>query len=134
MRSISALLIFTAILLSESSAGDIKYIRTGSWGSGHMGMLVEPDGASIEFDCGHGSIEQPILLDKKGRFNVEGIYVREHGGPIRQDEPADAHPARYTGRVNRKMMSITVTLTDTMETVGGFILIYGQSPYVTKCL
>jgi hypothetical protein len=99
-----------------------------------MGMQVEPDGASIEFDCAHGSIEHPIVLDKKGRFDVLGIYVREHGGPIFEDEPLDAHPARYTGRVYRKLMSITVTLTDTMETIGGYTLIYGQSPHVTKCL
>lgn len=99
-----------------------------------MGIQVEPDRANIEFDCARGSIEQPIFLNKKGRFDVAGIFVREHGGPVGENEPPDTHPARYTGRVYRKMMSITVTLTDTMETIGSFTLIYGQSPYVTKCL
>jgi hypothetical protein len=109
-------------------------VRTGPWGGPHIGIQVEADRASVEFDCAHGSMEQSIAPDNQGHFDVTGFYVQEHGGPILLDEPPDIHPARYTGHVYRKTMSITVTLTDTMEIVGRFTLFFGQSPYVTKCL
>jgi hypothetical protein len=134
MRMICAVVFLLAILSQETYGHRRKDVQTGEWGGAHMGMQVEPNSASIGFDCASGSIDQPILLDRHGRFDVPGIYIQYHGGPEILGEPPDSHPARYTGYVQGKTMFITVTLTDTMEIIGEFTLTYGQIPFIVECL
>ena len=134
MRILCALLFLVGIFAQDTFGRRSETVRVGPWGGSDMGMRVEPDSAQIEFNCAHGSINQSIPLDRQGRFDVPGIYVQDHGGPGQQNEPPDSHPARYFGRVQGKTMSVTVELTDTMETIGYFTLTYGESPYVFKCL
>ena len=133
MRIICALLFLAGILSQETSARDRETVRTGPWGGPHMGMEVQLNSARVEFACAGGSIGQPIPLDRQGRFDVAGIYVQGHGGPG-GEQPGDRHPARYNGRVQGNTMSVTVTLTDSREMIGRFVLTYGQSPNVTSCL
>lgn len=99
-----------------------------------MSMQVEPNGAIIDFDCATGEIDQPISVDRQGNFDVAGVFIREHGGPIVQEAPPDLHPARYNGQVHGKTMWVTVTLTDTLEVVGTFYLTYHQPAQIFKCL
>jgi hypothetical protein len=134
MRKIFPLILLLGFLSEESFARQRGHVRMGAWGGLDMGMQIGPHFTSIEFDCARGSIGQPIPLDKQGHFEVPGSYIQEHGGPERIGVPPDIHPARYTGQVQGKMMSITVTLTDTMQIIGTFTLTHGQYPFVTKCL
>jgi len=96
-------------------------------------MLITESGAKITYDCAHGSIDQQITIDSEGRFDVRGIHVREVDGPVRSDQNPDSHPARYTGRVNGKDMTLTVTLTDTRESVGTYSLKQGEKPELARC-
>lgn len=96
-------------------------------------MQVTELGADISYACAHGSINERLMLDGNGRFEALGTHVNESPGPLREDRPPDSHPARYTGRVEGQMMTLTVTLTDTKQEVGTFTLTYGRGGRVRKC-
>jgi len=63
-------------------AAPAKAVPNGVWGGEHIRMEVNDSGADIEFDCAKGSISQPLELDDKGRFKVEGIYMAESPAPV----------------------------------------------------
>jgi hypothetical protein len=109
-------------------------VTVGSWGGEHIALQVNESNASIEFDCANGTIDQPLLTDTGGHFGITGVYVREHGGPAHPGQRPDSHPARYSGWTDGKKMTLTVTLTDTNQTIGTFTLELGREPMVTKCL
>ena len=108
-------------------------VPLGGWGGQHIGLVVTDSGAKIEYDCAHGTIDQ-ALVTADGVFTALGTHYREHGGPVREGEPTDSHPARYDGRTDGKSMTLDVTLTDTGEKLGTFKLEHGASPTVFKCL
>ena len=112
---------------SRESSG----IASGAWGGEHIVLEVSERGAEAEFDCAHGQVTQPIMLDKHGDFDVAGTFTPEHGGPVRREENVTAAPARYSGHVDGHTMSLTVTLGQ--EKVGSFTLIRGALPNLTKC-
>jgi hypothetical protein len=107
--------------------------KTGTWGGEHISLDVNAAGAQVEYDCAHGTIDQKIVADEHGHFDLRGTHVREHGGPVRKDETADSHPAQYAGQIKGDTMSLTVTESDTKEVVGTFTLVYGQQPRLMKC-
>jgi hypothetical protein len=109
-------------------------VATGSWGGVGIRLDVTGTGATVEYDCAHGTLDQPLVADRDGRFSVSGTHVREHGGPIRVDEPPDRHPAQYAGQVSGASMRLTVTLLDASQVVGTFDVIFGGSARVVKCL
>jgi hypothetical protein len=106
----------------------------GSWGGEHIALEVTTSGARIAYDCAYGSIHEPLRADEHGSFDVLGVHVREHGGPVREGEPLEERPARYTGWVTEGEMTLTVTLTDTGQQVGTFTLRRGEPPRVYRCL
>jgi hypothetical protein len=97
-------------------------------------MVVASAGAHFEFDCAHGNVGTTLVLDARGQFSATGAFVREHGGPIRQGEEPDSHPASYAGTVTANTMMLTVRLTDLAETIGTFTLTDGSPGRVVKCL
>ena len=97
-------------------------------------MEVTSDGVVLEFDCANGSILPLPVLDEAGAFAGDGIYVLEHGGPVREGEPPDQHPARYAGSTDGQKLTLTILITDTKETLGPFTLTLGEQPRLTKCL
>lgn len=104
------------------------------WGGIGVRLDVTPVGASIEYDCAHGTIDEPIVADRDGRFTAAGTHVREHGGPIGVDEPPDRHPARYQGELSGNSMRLTVTLLDSQQVVGTFTATKGGAPRIVKCV
>lgn len=108
-------------------------VREGSWGGLHIGMEVARKSTAIEFDCAHGMISEQLVLDRQGRFRARGTYAREHGGPVREGETPVSHPATYSGNIRGKAMTLTVTLTDSSESIGTFTLTQGSEGQVFKC-
>jgi hypothetical protein len=109
-------------------------VQAGTWGGDHISMAVTDGGANIEYDCAHGTIDQPLILDANGHFDATGIHVFEHGGPVYANEEPDAHPARYTGQVIGTTMTLTIVTTDQNRTIGTFTLTFGKEARVFKCL
>ncbi len=140
---------------SKNVSQETKTLPQGSWGGTHIGLSITEGGASLEYDCAHGTIDQRVELDADGRFDVRGTHEEETGGPppeisiSNMDEPDQTktpvatpraastgrgRPARYTGQVTGRKLTLTVTLTDTNLPVGTFSLVYGALPQIRKCL
>jgi hypothetical protein len=111
-----------------------KGLLVGLWGGEHISMQVTKQRANLEYDCAHGTIEQRIALDRRGRFDVPGIQVTEHGGPVRRDEQLAGYPVRFAGQVNGKRMTLRVTNSATKALEGNFTLVYGDEPKLRKCM
>jgi hypothetical protein len=108
-------------------------LKSGMWGGNHIGLAASAGGAQIDYDCAHGSIDEPIVLRADGSFEAFGTHVLERPGPIPYGQPEDSHPARYSGITDGKTMTLTVTMIDLDRQVGTFVLYYGQTPKVFKC-
>ena len=143
LAAITSLLIAGTFLPARAQADNcraktsmyvMEKVSVGMWGGEHIGLWVAENGARVEYDCARGTIDEPLSLDANGNFKVKGVHIREHGGPERPGERLDSHPARYVGKVDDNMMTLTVTLTDTNETIGNYTLTFGRDPLVRKCL
>jgi hypothetical protein len=110
-----------------------KGLPVGLWGGEHISMQVTERRTTVEYDCAHATIDQRIALDRRGRFDVPGMQVQEHGGPVRQNEQPAGYPVRFAGQVNGKTMKLSVRNSATKELVGTFTLVYGSDPKIRKC-
>ena len=107
---------------------------TGRWGGDHVALDLTPAGGTIEYDCAHGGLTQPLRPGARGEFEAIGVLVREHGGPIRVGERPDSVPARYVGRVTGDRMTLRVYAGSRPDTLGPFELRRGGEPRLFKCL
>jgi len=109
-----------------------RVVKPGVWGGAHVRLDVNDSGATVEYDCAHGSIDGQLVLDSEGRFDVRGTLTRE-GGSIRVGIPRVRRAARYEGQVNGERLSLSVTLIDTSQAVGTFTLTRGSEGQLRKC-
>lgn len=123
----------TSVACSHSATGP-STLPTGVWGGDHVSLTVKDGASHAEFDCAHGDVPSPWVVDAGHAFTLAGTFVREHGGPIRVDEVADAHPATYFGTLAADTMVLTITLNDTKDVIGTFTLIRGTTGRAVKCL
>lgn len=105
---------------------------TGSWGGMHASLTLTAADGSITYDCAHGGLRAPLVLDGDGDFDVPGIHVRDTGGPIRIDAVPDSLPARYFGHVAGNRMTLRVAVV--ADTLGPFDLQLGAAPQLVRCL
>ena len=125
----TAALCLAATLLAHA-AGD--RVPSGEWGGDHVGLTVTEQGARAEFDCAFGEINQPLLIDAYGRFDVPGSYAVERG-PERDGGP-QRRPARFAGQMNGDSLMFKVSLTESSESLGSFTVVRGRAPNgVRKC-
>ena len=103
------------------------------WGGRDISMQTNASGAAIEFDCGHGSIAQPIKPDAHGDFSVAGTYTPETGGPVRKDNPPGDLAATYKGTISGDTMHLEVLLSDNTHQPPPFTLTRGSPGRVVKC-
>jgi hypothetical protein len=97
-------------------------------------MEITDKGAAIEFDCAHATIDHTLTVEANGRFRAKGTYVRERGGPEREEEgERRGAPAVYTGRTDGKTMTLTIRLAATDEELGTFTLTHGKQVRLVKC-
>lgn len=109
-----------------------RVVTPGGWGGAHIRLAVTEGGATVEYDCAHGSIDERLTLDSEGRFDARGTFVRE-GGSIRVGINRVTRPARYVGRLEGRQLTLTVTLTDTSQTIGAYTLTRGSEGRLRKC-
>ena len=114
------------------SGGRARAPLTGNWGGDHVGMQATDRGASLDFDCARGSIDGTSTPDEQGRFDVPGTYVREGPGPTSPDQ-LRGKPARYSGKVEGKTMTLSVELSGTDVSIGTFTLVRDRLPRIRKC-
>lgn len=134
MRHSTALITFlaTATACSTSGAAVSNTPVAGAWGGAHVSLSLTNTGGVITYDCAHGALNAPIVPDGTGSFDVAGVHVREHGGPVRIDEVPDSLPARYLGHVSGARMTLRVLVG--ADTLGLFDLQLGAAPQLYRCL
>lgn len=129
-------------------------LATGMWGGAHVRLDLGERGATLEYDCAHGTIDELISLDAEGRFDVRGTHETEQGGAIttgisvaNEDEnnataaaaaatgaAANTQLVRYVGLVKGDVMTLSVIHADTKQDFGTFTLKRGASARLFKCL
>ena len=107
-------------------------VAPGVWGGSNILLEVTEAGARVEFACAHGTLSKPLML-QDGRFDVEGTFVRERGGPVREGEAEKGIPARYRGEVSGEEMTFVLSLTDDGSDAETFKLAKGTHPRLFKC-
>lgn len=130
---LSSLLFGILLAAPFYSAARGQPLAEGLWGGEHIRMEVTAAETKIEFDCAHATISSKVLIDSRGRFVAKGIYFEERGGPVRQGQEGHGYAVQFRGTVKRKMMTLTVTRTDTNELIGAFSLAHGREPELVKC-
>jgi len=106
----------------------------GNWGGDHIALSIENDAAVLEYDCAHGTMDEALILNPHGYFELLGTHTRETGVPSRVGEEPDTHPARYHGRVLGDTLTLTITLVDSGEMIGPYTLVRDEPGLVHKCL
>src|SRR5207244_11679207 len=71
-------------LSDNDQKGASRFLAGGLWGGPSVGLEVTNAGATFGFDCGHGSIDQKIELDRAGHFEASGVFAGEAGGPAKE--------------------------------------------------
>ena len=146
MRFVAVMLITACVGLSCASqmkasrlaqsgpAAPAKAVPNGVWGGEHIRMEVSDSGADIEFDCARGSISQPLQLDDKGRFKVQGIYMAETPAPAAVDGglPASGVKAIYTGTLSGSSLRLKVSI-EGQNTPRTFDLVQDDQGHLAKC-
>lgn len=128
-----ALAVLVAVGCSvESIALPEGTVVTGQWNAAHLTLSLDASGGITEYDCAHGALGAPLVLDALGRFDVIGVHVREHGGPIREGEAPDTLSARYFGRHESGVLTLRVVID--ADTLGPFLLRRDAPTQLTKCL
>jgi hypothetical protein len=109
-------------------------VKVGRWGGTHIDMQVTAAGATIEYDCASGTVDERMVLDSKGNFDVRGTHTPRQGGPVRPGDTQKRRPARYKGWTDGANMTLAVILTDTNETLGTFTLGLNKQAQIVRCL
>ncbi len=120
-----------ACAASPGAANRLDRVPGGDWGGPHVKLTVADTGGTIEFDCAHGSLGQPLALDSSGHFDVPGTLVGE-AGPTQKDDATAGQPVRYSGSTDGQKMSLEVTLASG-ESGGTFSLTRGGTARLLKC-
>ena len=120
------------LLLMTSVNAQKTRIATGVWGGLHINLEVGADSAKVEYDCAHGAIAGPLVVDNNGNFELRGSFTPERGGPVRADETPESRQATYSGTIKGNTMTLTLKVSgvDESET---FTLERGKAGELFKC-
>jgi hypothetical protein len=104
----------------------------GEWGGPRALLTLTAEGAVVEFDCAHGAWTAPLRPDRRGRFDVPGYFVQEHGGPIREGEVEVRRPVVYSGEVEGARLTFAFTVEG--QALGPYTVARGRAAGLVKCL
>ena len=127
---VAAILVF--LLFTSMANAQKTRIATGVWGGLHINLEVGRNSAKVEYDCAHGSISGPLVVDDNGKFELRGSFTPERGGPVRADETSQAQEATYAGTINGNTMTLTLKIAGADETET-FTLERGKAGRLVKC-
>src|SRR5687768_8155135 len=107
---------------SPTSTGGV--LLTEQWGSERGRFTATQVTTTFNGACGSGSTTEPIMLDKKGRFEIVGLY-----GAAGTAQGS----ARFHGTVGSKTLTLRVMRSDSSEVVPPLVLNLGQQPALATC-
>lgn len=112
---------------------ELSAVKPGNWGATGISLVVEENGAKIEYDCANGEIKDKLMINENGEFEADGTHTRESFGPIREGKEPKPQPAHYEGKIAGDTMTLKAVLTDTKESIGDFTLERDKSARLRKC-
>jgi hypothetical protein len=133
-KGIALAVAFVAACSSASTGvtGD-GALAIGTWGGDSAGMIVADTAMHLHIGCTFGDVSGPVNVSDDGTFDVAGSYTL-HAYPIAVG-PTD--PARFTGRVNGTVATVTATIEDTANQQivvrGPVVVALGASPQLGPC-
>jgi len=95
--------------------GQIK----GMWGGENVGLMAFDTTAHVHIGCTAGDTKQAIVADEQGRFDTPGRYN------------ITLYPVARGP--DQRVMTLTVTLTDTAVTLGPVQLELAKEPQMGPC-
>ncbi len=113
----------------QSARGPVDPVLVGTWGGDNAGLIATDTSAHVHIGCTVGDVHQVIETDAEGRFDVPGLY-NVTAYPVYRGPD---HPARFSGRIDGQVMTLTVQLTDTAVVLGPVQLTYGKEPRMGPC-
>ena len=119
---------------TPSNAGQSPAHVRGVWGGLHLHVEISESGATLDYDCAHGTITEKIVPDREGKFVLKGFHVKERPGPTREGDDTNGQPAIYTGSIDGETMTLTVRLSGSNEEIGAFTLTQGKTGRIRKCM
>ena len=108
----------------QSPVGTGGIMLTGQWGSEQGRFTATQVSTVFNGSCGSGSTTEPVMLDKKGRFDLTGLY-----GAAGTAQTA----ARFRGSVGSKTLTLRVIRAESSEAVAPIVLNLGQQPTLASC-
>jgi hypothetical protein len=117
-----------------AAGGGSRRVASGPWGAVGIALEVTDSGGKLDYDCAHGTISEPLVLDSEGRFDVKGLHFPERPGPAREGESSRGQPVRYIGRVMGDTMALTVKPEGAKTPIGDYSLVHGKTGRLRKCL
>ena len=127
-RPAFVLVLLLAVGACDSSAPPDR-VPSGTWGGVGAGLLVSDQEAHVHINCTKGDITGPIPLDGEGRFDVAGTHNVD-AFPV---DRGIIHPARFTGQMFERSLTLAVRLTDTGQTLGPIVVVLGRDPQLGPC-
>jgi len=103
----------------------------GNWGTNKMTISISLKRIKINYECAHGEINEPLVLDKNGTFNVVGTHIQESGKDLGKGEVSE--PVRYQGEFKNNELKISVTNVNTGELIISTTLQKNPNKHVLKC-
>ena len=121
---------------AAGTAGTHERVRAGAWGGEHIRLDVGASGATLEFDCAFGRIDEPLITDSDGNFRARGVVMFEAGGPVQPGQsPPQPQAAIYQGWTDGLELRLTVTIVAKADwQLGTFTLGFGRRAVLEKCL
>jgi hypothetical protein len=107
-------------------------LATGAWGGQDIRAQVKDDGADIEFGCASATIDEPIILNSAGGFDVKGKFAARRPGPTRAGEN-NSVAARFVGHLRDQELTLTISNLESKESIGTFTLTHGGAARVKRC-
>ena len=119
----------TALVACTTTSVDPITDINGTWGGDNAGLIATDTVAHVHIGCTLGYAKTPITVRPDGSFEATGTYNVD-AFPI---DRGIIHPARFTGRISGKTMTLTVELTDDGRQLGPVSLVLGKEPAMGPC-
>lgn len=99
-------------------------LLTGFWGSDQGRLTATQVSTQFTGACGSGNTNEPIMLDKHGRFDLLGNYTAIGTA---------SGAARFMGQISSKKLTLRVRMADSSFALGPIDLALGQQPALASC-
>ena len=108
-------------------------IALGTWGGDSAGLIVGDTATHVHIACTFGDVSGRIRVSATGEFDVSGSYMLR-AFPVAIGPTV---PARFTGRVDGSIVTMTVTVNDTVTKTtvvrGPIVVRFGDQPRLGPC-